>query len=561
MQLFSLSYIGTFVFVLAAILALAFEVSDRLKLMLLLVLGISLRLFVATRNPLILQDWPLEDDSHYYFTIARNLAQGRGLRHDSFNSTTGFQPLFLFMIAPLFKLIPDKLLAINGVLILQTTIGALGGALLYSLARLVSTPGAGLLALAIWATSPAFLTADLNGLETNTAVFMLLATLCFYLKNFGKADPPDTWTHVRLGLLCGISFLARIDLGFLIPILCIDILLRGRDRGSIPSKIPRLALFASAASLPLLPWMLYNLAIVGSILPSSGQAVRFVSEAYGFHFLASGPEEAPRYFEIGRIPADYYLLTIREGAGDLARILGRTFPLWAGVVVVAVSISLSFRRVIGELRKTAFFFVFLVAIFFSYTCYIFGQWFFDRYLAPFAIGYLLVLFACLAQLGSEVRSDRLRLVRSARVIFVPAALGILFLNSLQDVESILERNRPSKYYEVAEWINANTPPEAVIGMFQSGITGYYLERRFYGLDGKINLDALRAMQSKTIDRYVKEKGIDYLMDWPWILRDLFTRRSEDPAFLSRQKLVWEGPYDVYDLGVRRTKAPTSTRPR
>jgi hypothetical protein len=147
------------------------------------------------------------------------------------------------------------------------------------------------------------------------------------------------------------------------------------------------------------------------------------------------------------------------------------------------------------------------------------------------------------------------------VIFVPAALGILLLNSLQDVESILERNRPSKYYEVAAWINANTPPEAIIGMFQSGITGFYLERRFYGLDGKINLDALRAMQSKTIDRYVKEKGIDYLMDWPWILRDLFTRRSEDPAFLSRQKLVWEGPYDVYDLGVRRTKAPTSTRPR
>ncbi len=535
------------IFVLAAMLALAFELPDRLKVVLLLVLGLSLRLFVATRSPLILQDWPLNDDSHYYFSIARNLVQGHGLRHDSFNSSTGFQPLFLFLIAPLFRLTPDKLVAINGVLILQTAIGALGGALLYSLARLLSSPGVGLFALAIWATSPVFLAADLNGLETNTAVFMLLATLYFYLRHFRQADPPSPWTHIRLGLLCGLSFLARIDLGFLIPIFCIDILLRGRDRGGILSKLPGLFFLAIAASLPVLPWMLYNLAVVGSVLPSSGQAVRFVSEAYGFHFLAPGQLETPRYFEIGQIPADYYLLTIRKGVAKLARMLDDTFPLWAGAVVVAVAMTLSFRQLLGALRRIAFFYVFLAAIFFSYTCYVFGQWFFGRYLIPFAIGYLLVLCACMAQLGGELRSDRFRLLRIARVILVPYALGILLFNSLQDIGSMLERNRPSKYFEVAEWINANTPPDAIIGAFQSGITGYYLERRFYGLDGKINLDALRAMQSKTIDRYVQEKEIDYLMDIRWILRDLFTRRSEDPRFLSQRKLIWAGPYDVYDL--------------
>jgi hypothetical protein len=543
----SLPFIGAAVFVLAAIFALRCRLSERLMVALLLVLGLSLRLFVATRNPLILQYWPMTDDSHYYFAIARNLVEGHGLKHDSFNSTTGFQPLFLFLIAPIFKFIPDKLLAINAVLVFQSLVGAVGGMLLYWLARLVSIAGAGLFALAIWATSPLFLGFNLNGLETNTAILMLLATLYYYFRHFRQAAAPDAWMHVRLGLLCGVSFLARIDLGFLIPILCADMLLRDIRWQSMMAKVPKLMLLGAAATVPMLPWLLYNLAVNGSILPSSGQAIRFLSEAYGFHLLQSGPEAANRYFEIGDIPADYYWVMIHTAGTEVKKILAGTFPLWAGAVVLAAAAALSWRSVLSEMRKFAFVLALLAIIFFSYTCYIFGYWFFDRYLIPFAVGYLLLLFACLASLGRQWQSDRLRLVRAASVFFLPVALGTLLFNSLQQIERTLAENSPAKFYRLTEWLNANTPPDAVIGSFQTGITGYYLERRFYALDGKVNIDALRAMQSKTIDQYVQAKGIDYLADWSWILNDLFTRRSTDPEFLSRQKLVWEGPADVYEL--------------
>jgi Dolichyl-phosphate-mannose-protein mannosyltransferase len=543
----SLAFAASAAFVLAAMLALVLGLSERLKVMLLLLLGVSLRLFVATRSPLILQYWPMTDDSHYYFLIARNLVQGHGLMHDSFNSTTGFQPLFLFLIAPIFKLIPDKLHAINAVLIFQSIVGALGGMLLCSLARLITSTGIGLFALAVWATSPIFLIVNLNGLETNTALFMLLATLYFYFRHFRQSDPPDSWDYVRLGLLCGVSFLARIDLGILIPILCVDILLRDPNRASMRAKLPRLALLGLAAALPMLPWLLYNLVVAGSVLPSSGQAIRFLSVAYGFHVLQAGPEAANRYFEISQIPGDYYWLMIRSGATEVEKILQGTFPLWAGATIVAVSIFLSCRQVLTEFRKVAFFLAFLAALFFSYTCYIFGYWFFDRYFVPFALGYLLILFTCLAQLSRKLRSGHMRLLRIACVVFFPVVLGSQLLITLRQVDRTLDENSPAKFYQVAEWLNANTPPDAVVGAFQTGITGYYLERRFYALDGKVNIDALHAMQSKRIDRYVQEKGIDYLADWPWILNDLFTRRSEDPGFLSRQKLIWQGPADVYEL--------------
>jgi hypothetical protein len=108
---------------------------------------------------------------------------------------------------------------------------------------------------------------------------------------------------------------------------------------------------------------------------------------------------------------------------------------------------------------------------------------------------------------------------------------------------------------MALWVNRGTPPNAVIGAFQTGILGYFVERRFHGLDGKINLAALQAMQARRIDRYVVDEGIDYLMDWRVILRDLFTARAEDPQFLARQEVVRRGQYDVYRL--RRAPADVS----
>src|ERR1700722_2888985 len=93
---------------------------------------------------------------------------------------------------------------------------------------------------------------------------------------------------------------------------------------------------------------------------------------------------------------------------------------------------------------------FLVVIFCSYTCYIFGQWFFDRYFTPFAIGYLLVLIACLAHFDWKLKSAHMRLLRYARTIFIPTALGLLLLHSLQHVESMVKRNRPMEFYDAAE---------------------------------------------------------------------------------------------------------------
>jgi hypothetical protein len=544
---------GAAFFVAAALTAQLLEFSYRSRLLLLLGLGLGVRLLVAAQNPLVLQDWPLHEDSHYYFTIARNLVNGEGLRHDSFHTTTGFQPLYLFAIAPLFR-IPDKLLAIQAVLGLQIAVGSLCAFLLHRLARLVASPGVALVAPGIWAVSPVLLTADLNGLETNFAICLLLATTCFYLERF-TASPASLWRFAQLGLLCGFAFLARIDLAFLIPILSLDQLRHASRRRAFRPTLAGLAVLGGSASLLVLPWIAYNLAVVGSPLPSSGQAVRFISQAYGFSFVGGASSPASAAFEIGNPPLAYYLGTLRRGLRVLVELFDGSFPLLPGVAAVATAVVLAFRRMLERTLVLWFFFAFLAVLFVSYTGYIFGQWFFPRYFSPIALGYVLVLVLALDVLSSRLARAPAALARWTSAVAVALALGYGLHGSLQRIETALRRGTPSRYYEMALWVNRGTPPNAVIGAFQTGILGYFVERRFHGLDGKINLAALQAMQARRIDRYVVDEGIDYLMDWRVILRDLFTARAEDPQFLARQEVVRRGQYDVYRL--RRAPADVS----
>ena len=189
-QVYPVSTAGALVVVVGAAACMIGVPSTRVRLALVFALGICLRLFVALHDPLTLQGWPLNDDSHYYFNIAWNLTNGNGIRHDSFNATTGFQPLFLFLITPVYWLVGDKLASINTVLVLQSGIGVLLGVALYRFTKLLGGEAAGVLVAAVWAVSPILLTSDLSGLETNLALLMVVLTLSITWNGLCSPRPP-----------------------------------------------------------------------------------------------------------------------------------------------------------------------------------------------------------------------------------------------------------------------------------------------------------------------------------------------------------------------------------
>jgi Dolichyl-phosphate-mannose-protein mannosyltransferase len=533
------------------------RITPRAAVALFLLAGTALRLYVAIQNPLWLQTWPLQDDSYYYFNIARNLASSGSLRHDSFNTTTGFQPLLLLLITPIFAIIHDKNLAINAVLVLQSVTGALFCYLLYKLCRLMTTDAMAVLVPVIWAFSPHLLSIDLNGMDTGISLLLVTAVVYVYRRDFFLDCPAPLSRYAILGLLLGLAFLARVDNAFLAVAIMVDLVLR---RISIERRILMGKLLVAGVTLAVVAvsWLVIVIENEGSLLPGSGSAVRFLSladDSSNFHG-APGPLSAVR--DLRHLPMTYYLNNFKLALSMIVEIWNHTLPVWIGFPLILGGFAVSFRSQSRELRRWGFFALFGLFLLCAYCFYIFGQWFYGRYLAPFLIVYLAFSTIGASNLiRSGIPSGFPRLRRCAVLISLAAVVGFLAaVSSLHVVGMSQGKSRKTSMYDTALWINENTPPDAVIGAFQSGIVGYYLNRDFYGLDGKINRGALRAMREHRMDVYVREKQISYLLDWPALIDTLFVRRSLSPDPLASWKIVRDGTVRVYG---RLDDAPGSSR--
>jgi hypothetical protein len=80
------------------------------------------------------------------------------------------------------------------------------------------------------------------------------------------------------------------------------------------------------------------------------------------------------------------------------------------------------------------------------------------------------------------------------------------------------RSRPIyPFYDIARWVEANTREGEKIGVFQCGTIGYLSHRQVINLDGKVNREALDAMKKGCLESYLREEGIDVVVDHSRIL--------------------------------------------
>ena len=111
------------------------------------------------------------------------------------------------------------------------------------------------------------------------------------------------------------------------------------------------------------------------------------------------------------------------------------------------------------------------------------------------------------------------------VLLVGCELG--HINSLAKLHS----SRVPNGGFLASWqrLGPSVGPTAKIGAFQAGIIGYFSQRDVVNLDGKVNPAAYSAIRNRRLYQYVREQGIDYIMDWEWILYCLCLRYAPTGA--------------------------------
>lgn len=461
------------------------------------------------------------DDAYYYFEIAQRFGSGAWPSYDGERITTGFHPLWEFMLVPLAGALSGHPWLFARVAVFLSAMLMLAAALVFgrTLARVAGAP-AGHTALLVLAGSAGVARFGLLGMEGPLALLVLglaLDAVC-------RAAP--RWK--RFGLLAGLAILARIDMVIPIGVAFAWLALHHRRdlRPALGSGV-----LAGAVVAPYLAW---NLALTGHMGTISAATKLFVvndmaMQMHGGRFtlgflgtalraLAEGAAEVGRAITGTLVAAPLAL----AGGDHPAALSWRQHALAAGAgvaLLVAVGVWLARRsREDAEphredVRGRSLLLWTLgggAAIHAVTTAWMLpghaGAWYWG--LEIVAVAVVGAALAARSPLG-------LRLMRglgwsnAAASACLLLALGAAFARGRFDDR----RSFGGAMAEMARAIPGVVEPGAVIGSRNGGILGFASERPIVNLDGLVNdWSFLEARQRGAMRRWIESHNVQYFAD-------------------------------------------------
>lgn len=513
-------------------------------------------LIVCLPVPVLLRQSILIDDTFYALAAARHLAAGEGSTVDGLHPTNGYQPLWVWILAGVTaagRLGPDG--TVRAALLLCALATGAAGIVAARLVRDLGGSGrAAGWASFLWIVNPYLLKRHFNGLESALAALLLLICVreAVRVQAAGAAGGGPVTSEVRLGLLAGLSALARLDLGVVVPLLALR----------------RRLVAASVAAAVLLPWLLWSWARFGSWVPLSGEATRVWYAAW-----QGLPAEASLGWEAGNASlALAWLFGLGWPAAALER-LGAPRALAGALVPAALAGLLGLAAIGGGLRgrlrswwasvRPAAPWTVGVALF-LWAAYAFAfpaPWHLNRYFLPLhalwavwlglfleraifhrvgepearaagAPGAGAVAAAGEGAAGGEAAAAGAAAggAGRARARLGWAVLGTAWLAGLVPyVADTTGGLTPDLQLGVAGWVRERVPAEARVGMAQSGVVGYYAGRPIVNLDGKVNPEAMRALREGTMGDYLIRERIELFGDWSDLVEVVLRRAGPEEA--------------------------------
>lgn len=458
------------------------------------------------------------DDAYYFFTVARNIAAGRGITIDGVHWTTGFQPLWAAVCAVAFALAPDR--GALALVYLASFACWLGGAWL--LIRFVHAarggslpPLAAMLIATLFVCEGQFAQNYFNGMETGLTVTLSLGMLVAFQRHLQGAPAGGT-RLVGLGVLTGLTMLARNDAVFLCGAVLGAVLVSGMR----PRPVREVLIIGAVASLLVLPWLVYCQWASGDPMPQSGIAT---SASLRGH-------------------ADWAVVSLKLALSIVPLVVvkmrtivdGHTEAVAALLLVAAAALANLWRRD-GEAwmdQASRWMLMSLAAagalLFLYYPVFSSAEQFFERYFAPIKLLVLIVLSLLIARLLARFP---LRLAgATAACLLAALAIGSNAYWTWRDF------NLPFRGYIGEDAYAIVRSPFATgnarLGFAESGRIGFLYPDRVVNLDGKMRVDALDALRHARFARFVQSAGLDFI-----ILHDF------DISFFDKVAPGWSEGYE------------------
>ncbi len=470
----------------------------RQAILVLLALNAVLRFWIVFRPLEYTDGLTVPDDTYLSLTIARNIAHGAGPSYGG-EPTNGFQPLSVFLMVPFFLAAPEgPVPAVHGAAALSAVFDTLALLMLCRIiARRCRSAAALYPAALAWILNPVGIRTATNGMETSMACFFLLWGLSILDAEFtGEGAVPSRRGGIALGGVIGLGMLARIDIALFGATAAAAMLYAGRKE---MQRSVRCVLAASAgAFLVYLPWIAYSLYFTGDLYPVSGRAVRYMS--------LSTVDFSPTY-------RNWYSSILKAGFDAVAG-TDWTVLIAGGAALLAL---LAVRR--GSVRGLREKFAWLgpgsahaVLLFAAYTLYVFGPWFFERYLFPITIAMVLLFAAVTSSLLEALNRKSFVVVTAAALAALVGTLDITdpgFAGPFVRADSTR-----LGYMNIGRWAQKTFTPGTVIGSAQSGALGYFADSlNVVNLDGVVSKSCYESLRGFRMMEYLRERRVQYVVGW------------------------------------------------
>lgn len=473
-----------------------------------LLYGLAYRLLPLVLGPERVAQFFITEDGYLMLTVARNLALGDGLSvSDATIATNGIQPMATFLYAiPYIITGGDKVASLYAIVIIMTVlsagaafaVGRFAGAVLAPLG--VSSIWSFVVA-AIWFVGVPSLFHSMNALETGFYVGMVALTVAVFGHICARGGRYTGRDQLVFGLLCGLTFLVRIDGAFLIIALFATRLIYMPASGQLSIKDtiveaipPGLITLVFAA-----PWLLHNQIYFGSIMPISGTA-QSMSAEFGQNLVAIPSRLFETMFPMLPLPKSLELAP--------------AMIVFCVAVVIPIVLWFLFRITATKhpMRVAIWAYTFFGCAIVGYYGLSFGaRHFLSRYFAPLAP---LLITATL--------SVTMDLFRKREAILQPLAMLALILCVTLTARLALPGVKEQGHFHVVGWVQDNVEATTWVAAVQTGTLGYWHDRTI-NLDGKVNPDALEARRTEgDVLSYVANSKIDVVADWvrvaDWVKR-------------------------------------------
>jgi hypothetical protein len=336
-----------------------------------------------------------------------------------------------------------------------------------------------------------------SGMETLTFSVvgtLVLALLLISSKRIGTANRRRNWLSFSMGLLIGLSVWLRPDgITLLAPVILSILLMSGNWK----FRLQQLILLSLGFVLVFVPYLIFNIQWLGSWWPTT-----FYAKQAEYSFLQRIPlwrrflqQAALPLVGVGALLLPGFLLTLFHAARKLR---------W------------------GELLVSAW----ILGYLFIYAWRLPVTYQHGRYVIPMMPIYFLLSFAGLVRFVQLQHREVLIRVTSRVWLLTTACLWVIFWiiggrAFARDV-AVIE----SEMVAIADWVNSNTPEDALIATHDIGALGYFSERQLLDLAGLISPEVIPYLWDENrLEEYLNLQGADYLVTFPGWYPTLVTRAS------------------------------------